>query len=79
MELADERTILEALRPKPRGRAARPVDSRAVQRADRCKCGKCRPCLDDARWERIFAEKFADPNYYDPDRLKPGGSSLCGL
>jgi hypothetical protein len=30
----------------------------------RCKCGRCRKCLDDSRWERIFAEKFADPNYY---------------
>jgi hypothetical protein len=30
----------------------------------RCKCGDCRQCLDDARWERIFAERFLDPNYY---------------
>jgi hypothetical protein len=29
-----------------------------------CQCGRCRGCLDNARWERIFAEKFADPNYY---------------
>jgi hypothetical protein len=29
-----------------------------------CHCGQCRQCLDNARWERIFAEKFADPNYY---------------
>ena len=33
-------------------------------RTARCKCGDCRQCLDDARWERIFAEKFLDPNYY---------------
>ena len=32
--------------------------------AKRCKCGHCRQCLDDARWERIFATKFVDPNYY---------------
>ena len=31
----------------------------------RCKCGRCRQCLDNARWERIVAEKFADPNYYN--------------
>jgi hypothetical protein len=31
----------------------------------RCKCGRCQQCLDDARWERIFAEKFADPTYYN--------------
>ena len=30
----------------------------------RCKCGQCQQCLEDARWERIFAEKFLDPNYY---------------
>ena len=30
----------------------------------KCACGHCRQCLDNARWERIFAEKFADPEYY---------------
>jgi hypothetical protein len=30
----------------------------------KCACGTCVRCLDNARWERIFAEKFADPNYY---------------
>jgi hypothetical protein len=30
----------------------------------RCHCGQCRGCLDNARWERIYNEKFADPNYY---------------
>ena len=29
-----------------------------------CRCGQCRPCLDDARWDRVFTEKFADPSYY---------------
>jgi hypothetical protein len=29
-----------------------------------CRCGRCPQCLDNARWERIFAEKFADPDYY---------------
>lgn len=29
----------------------------------RCTCGTCRSCLDNSRWERIFQEKFADPNY----------------
>jgi hypothetical protein len=44
--------------------AARPA-SRG--RKIRCKsgyCGECVQCLENARWERIFAEKFADPNYY---------------
>ena len=34
----------------------------------RCQSGKCRECgecLENARWERIFAEKFADPGYYN--------------
>src|ERR1035437_9472012 len=34
-------------------------------RRTRCKCGQCQQCLEDARWERIFVEKFADPNYYN--------------
>ena len=34
-------------------------------RRRRCQCGRCRECVDNARWERIFAEKFADPNYYN--------------
>jgi hypothetical protein len=36
----------------------------AARRRSRCRCGQCRQCLDDARWNRIFAEKFADPDYY---------------
>ena len=41
--------------------AARPARK---DRVVRCRCGQCRQCLDDVRWERIFAEKFADPDYY---------------
>jgi len=29
-----------------------------------CKCGQCRWCLDNARWDRIFSEKYADSSYY---------------
>lgn len=29
-----------------------------------CKCGTCYHCVENARWERIFVEKFADPDYY---------------
>jgi hypothetical protein len=36
----------------------------AGRRRPRCRCGRCRQCLESARWERIFAEKFADPDYY---------------
>jgi hypothetical protein len=44
----------------------------------RCKCGHCRVCLDNAKWERIFQEKFADPNYYTP-RLPPHASALDSI
>ncbi|PWU05593.1 MAG: hypothetical protein C5B51_14105 [Terriglobia bacterium] len=30
----------------------------------RCDCGVCALCVENARWDRIFKEKFADPNYY---------------
>ena len=33
-------------------------------RRHRCHCGTCSTCLENARWEKIFNEKFADPNYY---------------
>ena len=33
-------------------------------RGRRCQCGECKRCLEEARWDRIFAEKFADPTYY---------------
>ena len=29
-----------------------------------CSCGKCSSCRENARWERIFAAKFADADYY---------------
>jgi hypothetical protein len=34
------------------------------------RCGRCLRCLDNARWERIFAEKFADPTYYEEHLVK---------
>jgi hypothetical protein len=30
----------------------------------RCHCGQCRNCQENARWERIFQEKFANSDYY---------------
>jgi hypothetical protein len=48
-----------------RGRASTEASRQAAKRVHpRCQCGSCRQCLDDAKWERIFAEKFADPTYY---------------
>jgi hypothetical protein len=37
--------------------------------ARRCKCGNCCLCLETARWERIFQQKFADPLYYGLRRV----------
>jgi hypothetical protein len=54
--------------PKPKAK----VETRS---GARCRCGRCRTCVDDARWERVFNEKFADPEYYRP-RLAAMGSSL---
>ncbi len=34
--------------------------------ASRCQCGHCRSCQENARWERIFREKFASADYYRP-------------
>jgi hypothetical protein len=52
------------------------VDLSLVRRRKHCKCGHCRWCLDNARWDQIFSEKYAAPGYY---RLKVRhNSSLAG-
>jgi hypothetical protein len=51
---------------------------RRVKSRRRCTCGECPRCQEDARWERIFNEKFADPEYY-AHRLPRGGSSLLAF
>ncbi len=70
MERASAEVIAALLTPTPRRRRhqqpvfgiARP--STIGRRKPRCQCGECRECRENARWERIFTEKFADPNYY---------------
>jgi hypothetical protein len=44
----------------------------------RCQCGVCPACRDAAKWERIFQEKFADPDYYGVRQVR-FGSSLSWL
>jgi len=44
----------------------------------RCACGACERCLDNARWDRIFNEKFADPTYYAGLRVRQN-STLAGM
>jgi hypothetical protein len=43
----------------------RPVKTRRA--SGRCHCGECRNCQENARWERIFQEKFANADYYHHD------------
>ena len=74
MELASQEMIATLLReaartapvrvPRGSGMDYAQPGRRAERRRVRCRCGQCRQCLDDARWNRIFAEKFADPEYY---------------
>jgi hypothetical protein len=42
-----------------------------------CTCGSCSRCRDNARWNRIFDEKFADPSYYGRMSIRHD-SSLAG-
>jgi hypothetical protein len=60
-----------ARRAAPAPRRADPLPqpplSRARRSAGRCHCGECRTCLENARWERIFQEKFANADYYHHD------------
>ena len=63
--------------PRHRVPAALPVRAARTVKPARCPRGcTCRTCADNARWERIFQEKFADPNYYS-DPLTRNGSSLA--
>ncbi len=77
MELTDsaliDLLIKAAATQKPNSHRARTTRSAikatyqapvAKRRSRRCACGACATCQDEARWERIFLEKFADPNYY---------------
>jgi len=48
-----------------------------VRRQKNCKCGQCKRCLENARWNRVFEEKFADPAYYGPVKIRHT-SSLGG-
>ena len=78
MDLSDEKTLECILQmwkdeSQPRKRKARALINqpqpayetprlRSVRR--RCHCGVCRKCQENAHWERVFHEKFEDPDYY---------------
>ena len=65
-------------RPQRERRPSAALDVCQVAPAPVCRCGKCRQCVEEARWERIFTEKFADPEYYG-QRPVAQGSSLGWL
>ena len=67
--------LLTRNRSRRGGQAARPANR---GRRMSCKCGQCRQCQENARWERIFAKKFADPDYYT-SRLVHYTSPLTSL
>lgn len=48
-----------------------------IRQRQYCKCGACKWCLDNARWDRIFNEKFVDPTYYRTHPVRHS-SSLAG-
>jgi len=69
MELANPEVIAQLLaeqRPPRRTRLSstpmRGGSHSSLKR--RCQCGVCPFCQENARWDRIFREKFADPDYY---------------
>jgi len=67
-----------AKRPQHRREPANPVRHSGIVGARCCTCGTCKECLENARWERIFDEKFADPDYYAP-RVTSIASSLTSI
>jgi hypothetical protein len=79
MQLADDETLQAILNGRvPRRRPTVLPPHQPHGQSPRCKCGACVRCLDEIRWERIFKEKFADPEYYD-SRPSWGGCSLSWL
>jgi hypothetical protein len=83
MELADPRMIQELLagHAGSGGRAGCNQHSMLAERtvtrgakARRCRCGMCSRCMEEARWERIFKERFADPDYYNARPVHFGSS-----
>jgi hypothetical protein len=86
MELCDNNALRALLAEvsrtkgrKPGSRATKPGLARlpAAMKAParqagrrQCHCGTCPKCVENARWERIFQERFADPLYYSPRGIR---------
>lgn len=50
-------------------RQSTPRLDRIDSRQQPCRCGSCKTCVSNARWERVYNEKFADGDYYIGMRL----------
>lgn len=77
--IQDRRTALEMLqaaagmKPPAAGKITktpnRHIPVRVYARRRTCRCGLCRACRENARWERVYNEKYADAGYYIGLRL----------
>ena len=78
MELSDPAVIASFLvqtrRRRPRVPRGGQDLGRPVFTPKRCTCGQCFTCLDNAKWDRIFNEKFADPDYYSRRAVRHSSS-----
>jgi len=66
---ATEATASRVRKSRPSAAPPRPAEE---QRRRPCRCGRCPECIENARWERIFKEKFADPTYYTRPAVRSG-------
>jgi hypothetical protein len=57
-------------RPRAPGASPAVAGIPRVQRRQYCQCGKCKWCLDNARSEKVFEQKFADPTYYASIKIR---------
>jgi hypothetical protein len=67
VELTDPRIIEALLAGLARDKQPKPAPKpQGVRRSSpvRCQCGQCPRCADNLKWEVIFNQKFADPDYY---------------
>jgi len=78
VELSDRQTIANLILAPDRGQRLVPANpagpgpsrQHRAARISHCECGSCPNCQENARWERIFQEKFADPDYYRPRPIR---------
>ena len=78
MQVAPRPTHEQLSRPQPNSRAGVRCGPGAKRGSGRCVCGRCPRCREQERWDRIFREKFEDPDYYAPRTVR-FPSSLAAL